>query len=91
MQLDDFIYNTNFGVNEIARMLKRSPSSVSRRAKKLGVTRFSKSFYMTGRPRGTSQEPVKSTFNYLAWMQAGFPTGERQNEGLSSYITGRER
>jgi hypothetical protein len=26
-----------------------------------------------------------------AWMQAGFPTGERQNEGLSSYITGRER
>jgi hypothetical protein len=43
-------------------------------------------------PRARVQDtPENRTRNYLAWMQAGFPTGERQNEGLSSYITGRER
>ncbi len=84
-KMDNLIKNTDLSINAIAKALRRSPSTVCRRAKRIGIDRFERSFNKGGRPIIYPERHV-IRFADPFWTPKLKPL-----EGLSGYINnGRE-
>ena len=80
-ELDDYITNTDLSINAIARTLNLNPSTVCRRARRIGVDRFNRSFNKGGRPRKYLEMYASLKFADPFWTPQLRPL-----EGLSGYI-----
>ena len=80
-ELDDYIINTDLLINAIARTLKLNPSTVCRRARRIGVDRFNRSFNKGGRPIIYPARHESLQFADPFWTPQLRPL-----EGLSGYI-----